>query len=58
MTRIIFSVPPDMDRALHDLAESEDRPLSAIVRKALEAYLVKNGDSREIFIDRYTPRQH
>jgi predicted transcriptional regulator len=37
--RMTVSVPPELFRAVHDAAESEDRSASAITRLALKSYL-------------------
>ncbi|MBA3362455.1 MAG: ribbon-helix-helix protein, CopG family [Acidimicrobiia bacterium] len=37
--RLIFGLTPELDEALRLRAESEDRPLAWLVRKALEEYL-------------------
>ena len=37
--RLIFGLTPDLDEALRQRAEEEDRPLAWLVRKALEEYL-------------------
>jgi predicted DNA-binding protein len=37
--RLIFGLPPELDEALRERAEQEDRPLAWLVRKAIEKYL-------------------
>lgn len=37
--RLIFGLPPELDHALRARAESEDRPMAWLVRRALEEYL-------------------
>lgn len=37
--RLIFGLTPELDEALRQRAESEDRPLAWLVRRALEEFL-------------------
>ncbi len=37
--RLIFGLPPDLDDALRERAQEEDRTLAWLVRRALEDYL-------------------
>jgi len=37
--RLIFGLPPELDDALRERADQEDRPLAWLVRRAIEQYL-------------------
>ena len=45
--RLIFGLPPELDDALRRRAESEDRPLAWLVRRALEEYLGDELNNRQ-----------
>lgn len=41
--KITVSLPSDVIAALKKAAETEDRPVSVVVRRALDAYLRRKG---------------
>lgn len=46
--RLIFGLPPELDEALRERADAEDRPLAWLVRRALEQYLDEGDRSAQV----------
>jgi predicted transcriptional regulator len=46
--RLIFGLPPELDDALRERADAEDRPLAWLVRRAIEQYLQSDAHSARV----------
>ncbi len=42
LSKIIITLPEDMHKALRDIAKKEDRVISALVRRSIYDFLLKN----------------
>lgn len=47
-TRLTATVPARLERGIRDLAESEEIPISEVIRKALRAYLREKEQNRNV----------